>query len=371
MPSHNNGKKKFKILALDGGGIRGIITAQILETVEAKIKKRLGKDIRLNQYFDLIAGTSTGSILAAGLAIGKTPTQLKEIYSKSGGKIFNTSWLRKNTTKWIYGSKYPNEGLIEVLQNNFGDITLREVYQKHSAELLILAYDTFHRNTTFFISPCPEQNRWFNDMKLWEICTSSSSAPTFFPPYEFKFMDTDDQGNKVERRFPHVDGGLSANCPAMAALSHVMKIKRKKIEDISILSIGTGRTTKPLEHKEMKNWGTLLWGTHVSDVFMGSQIQITTDACEQMVNSANPNGYLRLQFELNQRFGQNGELLPSKEQKNKYINDKISEEMDDASINNIDKLLAATKGYIKDRDQQIEDFIEAQEAIEELQPVTI
>ncbi|WP_084386902.1 patatin-like phospholipase family protein [Anabaena sp. CA = ATCC 33047] len=351
---------KFKILALDGGGIRGVITARIVQEVQSQIGKPL------NQYFDLIAGTSTGSILAAGIALGREPEDLIKIYQERGREIFNASWLNKNVKRWFRGSKYCNKGLIKVLRDELGEITLRQVSETSKAELLIFAYDTLYRNTTFFTSCCPEENRWFNNMKLWEVCLSSASAPTFFPPYEFKWTDPHDS-RRSEWRFPHVDGGLSANCPALAALSHVTGVRKKSISDISILSIGTGATTQPLEYKETNNWGTAEWGVHIPDVFMGGQIQLATDVCGQIIQSANPGGYLRLQFALNERFGQRStpfsprQLLSQEEQKNRFINKKINEDMDDASAENIQNLLDATSKFVEEKSSAIKQFILTQE----------
>ena len=371
MSSENKETKKFRILALDGGGIRGVVTARILEEVQ----KLIGKQ-PLNEYFDLIAGTSTGAIVAAGLAIGKTPEELKTIYQQRGREIFNASWLRKKVAL-SYGAKYSNQGLIKVLReelvhNELGkEITLRqlsEISGEERAELLILAYDTFYRNTTFFTSKA-ESNRWFNDMKLWEICTSSASAPTFFPPYEFKWVDPNHPENG-EWKFPHVDGGVGANCPAMAALSHVIGQKKAPLENISILSIGTGRTTKPLEYKNMKNLGTLGWGKKIPDVFMGSQIQITTDTCEEIMKAVNSDSYLRLQFDINERFQerndlyQSRKLLPKKAQKNKFIKEQINEEMDDASPENIQNLLNAAKSFVESERETINKFIKESAKLE-------
>ena len=87
----------------------------------------------------------------------------------------------------------------------------------------------------------------------------------------------------------------------------------------------------------MKNLGTLGWGKKIPDVFMGSQIQITTDTCEEIMKAVNSDSYLRLQFDINERFQerndlyQSRKLLPKKAQKNKFIKEQINEEMDDAS----------------------------------------
>ncbi|NEO41252.1 MAG: patatin-like phospholipase family protein [Moorea sp. SIOASIH] len=367
----NEEKKKFKILALDGGGIRGVVTARILEEVQ----EILGEDQPLNKYFDLIAGTSTGAIIAAGLAIGKTPKELREVYEDRGREIFHASWLRK-VISFFFGSKYSNKGLIKVLREELKpkgkneEITWRKVSEISKAELLILAYDTFSRNTTFFNSLTSkfEPKRWFNDMKLWEICTSSASAPTFFPPYEFRWGDW---------KFPHVDGGVGANCPEMAALAHAM-LRGARIENISILSIGTGRTTTPFKYKAMKywgifDWGSLGWARRIADVFMGSQAQITTTTCQQIFKAINSDAYLRLQFDINERFEERSsedeprKFLDTEDQKNKFLHQKINEEMDDASTKNIKKLLDAAKKFADTKKVDIGKFIEKNQEHQENQ----
>lgn len=234
----------FNILCLDGGGIRGVISARILKEIEAQIQTPL------HEYFDMIAGTSTGSILAAGLSIGMTADELIKVYENDGETIFpytsyyslarlphvikyKSSLIKgafqaikdnvlnkqapsssKNATKQLLGlfeasPKFSNEGLIKVLKQHLGE---RKICEINKTKLLILAYDTFYRNTTFFTS-CRPERRWYDDVFLWEICTSSASAPTFFPPYEFRWKDSENN----DWSFPHVDGGVSANNPSLAA----------------------------------------------------------------------------------------------------------------------------------------------------------
>ncbi|MFW9259304.1 patatin-like phospholipase family protein [Nostoc sp. CALU 546] len=368
MSSQNQDKKKFKILALDGGGIRGVVTAKILEELQNQLKVA-GIEQPLNQYFNLIVGTSTGSIVAAGLVLNKTPEELINIYRDRGKEIFKSTWLRIP----ILSTKYSNEGLIQVLKQELGeDITLRQVGEMPGAELLILAYDTLYRNTTFFASRYFQNHndKWFNDKRLWEICLSSASAPTFFPPYEFKCKD---EGG--EWRFPHVDGGIGANCPSLAALRYAIKEKKQSIEDISIISIGTGRTTRPLEYEKIKNWNILNWGQNIPDVFMGGQIQIITDSCEEIVNTANPKGYLRLQFNITEPFEKRGsEIKPVKiikqnEQINKFTKEHINHAMDDVSQKNIKKLLDAASLYSKSKSSDIKEFIANHKESKNLQPM--
>jgi patatin-like phospholipase/acyl hydrolase len=372
----------FKILCLDGGGIRGVISARILQEVEQQLQKPL------NQYFDLIAGTSTGSILAAGLAMGRKSEELVNIYLEDGLKIFpyqsRYSYKRlpgllkykfstlKDAVQGIYKDasttkslrisqlrqqqllslfkqtpKFFHDGLIEVLKTQIGDIKIKDI---KDTKLLILAYDTFYRNTTFFTSHHEEAHRWYDDMELWKICVSSSSAPTFFPPYEFRWKDSE---TGDEWRFPHVDGGVSVNNPSLAALIHAIGAENQKLEDIAILSVGTGRTTAPFEYESVKNWGLIDWAEKIPDVFMGGQYQITVGLCQQVMLAGNPNSYLRLQFELNQRFGDRKtptsprEVLPREQQVNKFTNKKVSEAIDDARPESVEQLIKTAEAFIE------------------------
>ncbi|MFB2922971.1 hypothetical protein [Aerosakkonema funiforme] len=148
-----------------------------------------------------------------------------------------------------------------------------------------------------------------------------------------------------------------------------MQVKNKCLEDISILSIGTGRTTHPIKHKWMKNWGKILWGEKIPDVFMGGQIQLATDMCQQIINSVNPHSYLRLQFNINEVFGERKDplsppsLLPENEQKNQFIGIKINEAMDDASEENINLLSKAAAEYTKKKSEDIKIFLKNQQLV--------
>jgi hypothetical protein len=378
-------ERKFRILALDGGGIRGVISAKILERVEEKIGKPL------NEYFDLIAGTSTGSILAASLVLGKSPKELIEIYEKRGEEIFSSSFFRKKISYWLNQPKYANDGLKKVLKDYFGEITIDNLREKSKelnpnsnpkARLLILAYSTSHRYTSFFLSPIVDKNPWYKDAKIWEVCLSSASAPTFFPPYKFNLSQDlpANIGTDCPAEYTFVDGGVAANNPSLGGLVHTLDIekingKSIKLEDISLLSIGTGRTTEPLEFKEVNSWGALNWASHIPDVFMGGQFQITADLCSQLIRAINPNGYLRIQLEMNKRYdtiqGKTVRLSKDK-QVNFYTGKHLDEAMDRADLPHINNLVETTEQFLNSTvcyrkidgvdcsvDEAIEKFIEA------------
>ncbi|MBW4563247.1 MAG: patatin-like phospholipase family protein [Mojavia pulchra JT2-VF2] len=366
----------FKILCLDGGGMRGVITARILQEVERQIKKHKGQ--ALHEYFDMIAGTSTGSILAAGISLGKTSAELIDLYVNEGQHIFPIQ--RKNRYKIfpaaiqpileaLSPTKYSHQGLVKVLINNLGTSTIQDI---SSPIILILAYDTLYRNTTFFTNCHPDLGyRWYDECSLWEICAASSSAPTFFPPYKLQPVNKEKFGNWV---FPHIDGGVSANNPALAALSLVMRIsqssdklvssetKRKyklenlQLEDIAILSIGTGQTGEPYQFEDITRWKPLDWAQHITDIFMEPTSEINSTICRQIMGGYESKRYLRLQFELNEKFKpklnethkDTRVVLPPDERVNKYIGKKLSEDMDNAHQDVIQQFLDATHAFINE-----------------------
>lgn len=187
----------FRILSFDGGGVRGIVSATLLMEVERLIGQPL------NEYFDLIAGTSTGSILAAGVATGRSAKEIVTLYQQKGVRIFpyNSRWSPQRLSLIAqYGPsapKYSDKGLIDVLKEEFQYQKLSEVSNLTSAGdgerpkfekagLLVPAYDTMSRSPIIFKS----WRRNFADVPLWEVCVCSASAPTFFPAHELQILET-------------------------------------------------------------------------------------------------------------------------------------------------------------------------------------
>lgn len=362
----------FKILSLDGGGMRGVIAARILQEIERQIYKNKGK--YLHEYFDLIAGTSTGSILTAGIASGKKSADLIEVYKQQGKYIFPIS--KKDHYKIIppiirplfqafSQSKYSHQGLINVLRHQLSYKRIKDIERPI---ILILAYDTLYRNTTFFTNCHPDLgDRWYDDCYLWEICAASCSAPTFFPPYKLEPVDKEKFGHWV---FPYIDGGVSANNPTMAALSLVMRLsqssisptikqkynldKLNQLEDIAILSIGTGQTGEPYVFDQVKTWKSLDWAQHLTDIFIEPTSEINSTISRQIMGGYESKRYLRLQFDLNERFkAKAGEtykdtriLLKPKERCNKFTKTYISEAIDNARDATIQQLIDSASQFI-------------------------
>ncbi|MGK7888601.1 MAG: patatin-like phospholipase family protein [Leptolyngbyaceae cyanobacterium] len=305
----------FKILSLDGGGIRGVLSTRILQEVEHQIQTKYGQ--RLDEYFDLIAGTSTGSLVAAGLCLGKETQTILQMYHDRGQEIFPKHIRDRRKLPIVgqlWGFLYPHgdpeqniPGLSTVLRDTFGDISIADVGRKITTArgdiierpiLLVMAYDTLSRNTTFFASNNPTTKpRWYDQFPLWRICTASASAPTFFPPYELPFYPEE----KVDQVLPHIDGGVSANNPSLAAISHALRTTNVKFEEVVVVSIGTGQATEPYSYHQIKQWKPFNWIKNLPNIFINPGATITNTICSQLLN-AKEYRHLRLDFELNRHF---------------------------------------------------------------------
>ncbi len=247
-----------KILALDGGGIRGIITLEILAKLESALRKRLNRsgDFRLGDYFDYIGGTSTGAIIAAGLSIGMSSAELLGFYTKKGKDMFDKSSLLK---KWK--SLYESGPLLKMLQETFGKDTNMDISNGRFRCLLTVV--TMNRSTD---SPWPisnnplarfnQKNRKDNNqnIKLYQLVRASTAAPAYFPP-EILEWDKEDPS----KTFVFVDGGVTPyNNPAFLmyrlATHSAYKLNWEKGEDkLLILSVGTGSATSEGAYRNLGN----------------------------------------------------------------------------------------------------------------------
>ncbi len=252
--------KKIKILSIDGGGIRGIIPAVLLDQLE----KRMGKPIA--QLFDLIAGTSTGGILALAVArpAGKAAPQNTQpyysaadmiaLYEREGARIFSRSpWRTVRSLGGILDELYPTEGIESVLREYFGETRLSEAL----TDVLVPSYEIEQREPLFFKSWKAKLNAE-DDFFMWQAARATSAAPTYFEPTQIKTAD---------RTYTLVDGGVIVNNPAMSAYAEAMRIYPEATE-FMIVSLGTGDPTRPIHYAEAKNWGAPQWVVPLFSVFI-------------------------------------------------------------------------------------------------------
>jgi hypothetical protein len=268
-----------RILALDGGGIRGILTLQFLKIVESLVKQRLGNDALLCDYFDLIGGTSTGSIIAAGLACGMTVEALEELYKKIGASVFQPGGLAKFLPESLQGKlapKFPSEPLQRELDRQLGaDTTLDSDKIRTCLMIMTKRLDTG--------SPWPLNNGGHGKyaaqdgaLRLTQIVRASTAAPTYFAPEEIVIQSRD--GTAVNAAF--VDGGVTPfNDPALqllmlAALQGHGFCWPTGRDRLLIVSVGTGHYRQPLQTQAIMANPAALQGI--------TALQSLMDDCERM-----------------------------------------------------------------------------------------
>jgi patatin-like phospholipase/acyl hydrolase len=275
--------KMQRILSLDGGGIRGLVSCLWLAGVEDALTQADKPGLIRN--FDLIAGSSTGALVACGLSLGMTPQQLAELYRSQRHVIFPGMaarlWSRAGRvfTQGLSAPRYDARGLEKVLRKVFGKTTLGQAKKP----LLITSYDTVSRTPVIFKSFKPEHAA----LPMWEVCRASSAAPTYFPAHGMTVED---------RKCALIDGGVVANNPTASAIAEALRKDRRvgNTQDLVVLSIGTGERNRPIDLKSAQEWGPLEWATPIIDVlFDGS-----TDAVDYIARHIVGDGYFRLQTEL-------------------------------------------------------------------------
>jgi patatin-like phospholipase/acyl hydrolase len=250
----------IKILSIDGGGIRGIIPAMLL----AEIEKRTGRPIA--RLFDLIAGTSTGGILALGLSIPKNPpgplytaSQLLEMFEREGARIFSRSLVHKVAAcDNLRRPKYPATGIEQVLLEYFGNSQLSDA----ATDVLITSYE-IERSFPFFFRSAIARERSDYDFPAREVARATSAAPTYFEPMKLPtgpFTDRYTLGH-----YTLIDGGVFANNPAACALVEA-RTTQPDAADFLMVSLGTGELTSCLPYEQTKNWGIVRWATSVLEV---------------------------------------------------------------------------------------------------------
>ena len=262
----------MRVLSIDGGGIRGIIPALVLAEIERRSQKRVF------ELFDLIAGTSTGGILACALcAPDPLPAeQLVGLYEEEGPHIFDRSvWQRIRSAEGLLDEKYSARALDRALERFLSDKRLADT----KPDLLVPAYNMGEPGPYFFKSRKARDEG--EDFPLSVVARATSAAPTYFEP-----LALDDQAL--------VDGGVFATNPAMCAFAEVMRFQ--PTADIVLLSLGTGQRTRQRTFADVKNWGLVEWARPILDVVFDG----VSDAVNyQLQHVLEEDHYWRLQVELN------------------------------------------------------------------------
>ena len=261
-------EKPFKILSIDGGGIKGLFSAEILSAIETHYRKPISK------YFDLICGTSTGGLIALALSVNVPAQELVKFYRNEGQKIFpHTTKISRAfayARQLLFKSKYSNQRLKEALRQVLGENKMCNANNL----LCIPSYNLTSGRPTVFKSPFVEdkKNRWCNDenLSMIDVALATSAAPTYFPVHE------------IDGKY-YTDGGVWANNPTLCGLTEAVRhfinktftidgneIKYTSIQVLSISSVDqpTGWSTKRAKDKSALSW---LIGNKLLQPFMEGQ----------------------------------------------------------------------------------------------------
>ncbi len=260
---------RLRILALDGGGIRGLVTAIVLERLNAVPEIAGWLDSA-----DLIAGTSTGGLLALGLAHGLAPQAMRSLYEDKGAEIFDDSWLDDLVDLGkIAGADYDSRNLARELRRIFGDTTLAQLRRR----VLIPAFDLDNE------APDASARTWkpklFHNFPgadsdggspAWKVGLYTSAAPTFFPSAD-----------------GYIDGGVYANNPSMCALAQSLDARSGSpatLSGIALLSLGTGTSLVHIAGRTL-DWGYAQWARPLIELMMDGTAGIADYQCARMLGS--------------------------------------------------------------------------------------
>lgn len=247
-------EKEFKILSIDGGGIRGLFPLQILADIEKSLKIDRQEDVKIHEYFDLICGTSTGGIIAIALGLGISASQLKNLYYQNATKIFGQG---KSFFKNIFGSKHDIYILEKIVRDYFKDgyAGRDPILGESKTRLCIPVYDIYQGTLNILKTSHHEKLRVDWQIPAYQAAIATAAAPTYYNPYTLNYIDK--SGERIIKK-NKVDGGVCANNPVMVGFIEAITTLDIKPSDLKILSLGTG-TNQLRVLEESKNWGFKNW----------------------------------------------------------------------------------------------------------------
>ena len=322
----------YRVLALDGGGIRGLIAGTVLDEIETRMQRPI------SDMFDLIAGTSTGGILALGLAKpgagGKpqfTAQDMCDLYLNEGTTIFHHSLFQDvKTLHGVTDARYPAEPIERILGQHFSNTMLSEALK----DIVIPSYDLSAPAPYFFKREYAQDQQHNWDVEMARAARATSAAPTYFDP---AILPSDDGGPDHAL----VDGGTFANNPTLSAYVDALRLK-KDIPRVLVVSIGTGRPPQtpgsgpiPISANHVRDFGLMKWARPILEVVLDG-VPKAVEYQMRVMQAATPAvlTYYRLQSD-----------LPT-----------ASHALDDASPENTKKLVADAKKLIADSQPMLRDI---------------
>jgi patatin-like phospholipase/acyl hydrolase len=259
----------FRVLALDGGGIRGIFTASFLATTEDLARGRIA------DFFDLIVGTSTGGIIGLGVALGIAARRILGLYLDAGPRIFR----RSCRARMIFRPKYRNDALAKVLWQVFGDRTLNDTI----VPVCIPSYELTSSYPRIWKDDHAVDSPDGGRTPAWKVALATSSAPIYFPGITIGHGDS------------HVDGGLYANNPVLVGLTEAVRYFGQPLDRVRILSVGAGERAERIPFDRARRMGVWQWKTSLYEHILIAQARNAHEIARRLLS---PDRYLRVNLPL-------------------------------------------------------------------------
>lgn len=251
---------RFQILSLDGGGLRGMFSAAVLTRIEDDL------DVRIVDHFDLIAGTSTGGIIALGLGMGLSAREILDFYTTHGQRIFRTRTKLRGARHFLR-AKYPAAPLRSALTDVFGERTFGESTKR----LLITSYNVGAEDVYLFRTPhLPTLTRDWRESAV-DVAMATAAAPTYLPGVSL-------DGARL------VDGAIWANNPTMVAIAEAVGPLGVALESIRVFSLGT-TTDIPHRNRRLDRGGLLPWARDIVEILLRAQSEAATKQARHLLGA--------------------------------------------------------------------------------------
>ena len=287
--------EKFKVLSIDGGGIRGIYPSMLLVNLEEELKASGRESWQIYQNFDLICGTSTGGIIAIALALGIPARDIHNLYVENAKDIFGN---KRNFLRQLFYSSHKRNILENLIRKKFQDPNTQKDLRLKDCKTAVCVpvYDLIEGRPSVYKSNYhPRFTRDYH-IPAYQVALATSAAPTYFDPFSASYTDLKGINKSLSNK---VDGGVFANNPTLLGIIEAQEAFKVELSNLKVLSLGTGHQ-KFSDGESRKKWGIKYWinpsKKRIMDLFMQGQTQLVENIISLMQNGIDKERYEQPSF---------------------------------------------------------------------------